>query len=77
MWIEIFGWYGAIAIILAYTLVSFQALQPTSPWNQLLNLTGAVGIVCVSLSKKNYQPAALNSVWTIIALVALIKILFF
>ncbi len=73
--IEIFGWYGAIAIILAYALVSFSFLQATSIWFQLLNATGALGIVTVSFSKKDYQPGVLNIIWTAIALIAIVKIL--
>ncbi len=71
--IEIFGWYGAAAIIVAYGLSSFLILSPDSFWYQFLNLTGALGIVAVSFYKKTYQPGVLNSVWAIIALIALVK----
>lgn len=74
--IELFGWYGTVAIVGAYALVSFSILQSNSLVYQLLNLTGAVGIVTVSLYKKVYQPGVLNIIWTIIALVAILKILF-
>jgi len=73
---EIIGWYGAAAIVLAYFLVSFRILGAGSVIYQILNLSGAIGIVLVSLLKKAYQPAALNFIWTIIALIALIKIIF-
>ncbi len=73
--IEIFGWYGAIAIILAYALVSFSLLPATSIWYQLLNVTGALGIVVVSLHKKAYQPGVLNIIWILIALLAIFYIL--
>lgn len=72
--VEIFGWYGAVAILLAYTLVSFDFLAASSIWYQLLNGTGAIGIVVVSLYKKAYQPAALNIMWAAIALVAIFNI---
>lgn len=74
--IEIFGWYGTVAIVLAYALVSFSILEPTNIWYQILNGTGALGIVVVSFYKKTYQPGVLNIIWTIIALVAIGKILF-
>lgn len=73
---EIFGWYGTAAIILAYALVSFDVLQPTSLSFQLLNASGALGIVVVSLSKKAYQPGVLNILWIVIALVAIARMLF-
>jgi hypothetical protein len=71
-----FGWYGVLAILLAYLLVSFNALTTKSPVYQLLNLTGALGIVGEALSKKDVQPAVLNSVWAIIAIIALARIIF-
>lgn len=73
---ELFGWYGTVAIIGAHALVSFSILQSNSLLYQLLNLTGAVGIVVVSLNKKVYQSGVLNIIWTVIALVAILKILF-
>ena len=74
--IEIIGWYGTAAIIGAYALNSFGIFSPNNIWYQLLNLTGALGIVIVSFPKKAYQPAVLNVIWIIIALVAIIRILF-
>ena len=74
--IEIFGWYGTVAIVAAYALVSFSILQPTSIWYQLLNGTGAVGIVVDAFYKKDYQPGILNLIWTVIAIVAIVKIFF-
>lgn len=73
--IEILGWYGTIAIVLAYALVSFSVLSSDSIWFQLLNGTGAVGIVVISLSKKAYQPGILNIIWTLIAVIAIFNIL--
>lgn len=73
--IEILGWYGTIAIILAYILVSFSILPANSLWYQILNGTGAIGIVLISLYKKAYQPGILNIIWALIAIIAIINIL--
>ncbi len=73
--IEIMGWYGAVAILIAYFSVSFGLLSSNSSIFQLLNVTGAIGIIVVSLQKKAYPPAVLNIIWLIIALVALIKVI--
>jgi hypothetical protein len=70
---EIFGWYGVGAIILAYTLVSFSIIETTNMWYQVLNGTGAICVAVDAYYDKNYQPAVLNIVWTLIALVALLK----
>ncbi len=72
---EIIGWYGTVAIVGAYFLSSFGLLSATSWPYQVLNLTGAIGIVVVSFAKRAYQPAALNAIWTVIAAIALVKIL--
>lgn len=72
--IQGFGWYGTIAIVLAYALVSFSVLSVHSIWYQLLNGTGALGIVAVSFYKKTYQPGVLNIVWALIAAIAIINI---
>lgn len=72
--IEIFGWYGTIAIILAYGLVSFSVLPSNSIWYQILNGTGAIGILTDAFYKRDLQPAILNTIWAIVALIAIINI---
>ncbi len=69
---EVAGWYGTIAIVLAYILVSFKIVSANGVIYQLLNLTGALGIVAISVVKKVKQPAVLNVFWALIAIVALI-----
>ncbi len=73
--LEVAGWYGMAAILLAYGLVSFQAIQSDGIVYQLLNLTGAAGLAGISLSKRATQPALLNIIWAAIALVAVLSIL--
>ncbi len=72
--IELFGWYGAFALILGYALVSFSVLQSTDIMYQLLNATGALGIVVVSFYKRAYQPGIVNVIWATIAVVAMLNI---
>lgn len=72
---EIIGWYGTAAIMGAYASNSFGMLDATNIWYQILNGTGAVGIVLISIKKKAYQPATLNAIWTVIAVIGLIQIL--
>ncbi|HLD20169.1 MAG TPA: hypothetical protein VJB93_02915 [Patescibacteria group bacterium] len=72
---EIIGWYGTVAIVSAYALLSFGAIVSESMIYQVLNATGAIGIVFISFKKKTYQPGVLNIIWTIIAIVAMVKIL--
>jgi ZIP family zinc transporter len=72
--IEIIGWYGSIAIILAYALMSFKVISSDDAIYQLLNLTGALGIITVSLKKRVHQSVVLNTFWAVIAAVALVNI---
>ena len=73
--IEIIGWYGTIAIVLAYASSSLGVFSSNNVFYQILNGTGALGIVLVSFRKKTYQPAFLNIIWLIIAVVSIINIL--
>ncbi len=75
IFVEILGWYGTLAIIMAYILVSFSFISAHSILFQILNGTGAIGIVIISLYKKAYQPAVLNVIWTLVALIAILNIL--
>jgi hypothetical protein len=75
LWIEMFGWYGAVGLLAAFALSSFSILDSSNIWYQAINITAALGIVAVSFYKKTYQPGVLNLIWAIIGLVALINIL--
>lgn len=75
--LEIFGWYGTVAIVGTFALISFSIIQPDSVLYQVLNLTGAIGIGCITLYKKVYQSATVNVIWALIAAFALAKLLFF
>ena len=72
---EIAGWYGAIAILLAYALVSFNFI-PSAGWiYQLLNLTGAIGIIIIAVHKNVKQSIVLNIFWAGVAVVAILGLL--
>ena len=73
--IESLGWYGVSAILLAYTLISFLVIEPDSWQYQLLNISGSIGIIVSSLSKRDYQPVVLNVAWLLIAVVALVGVI--
>ena len=69
------GWYGVLAILCAYTLVSFDVIAVHGYMYQLLNLTGSLGIVAETIAKKDTQPAVLNIVWAFVAFVAVIRLI--
>ena len=70
---ELIGWYGIVAIVSAYILLSFEIIYSTDLLYQILNVTGALGIVYISFEKKAYQPGILNIIWALIATIAIIK----
>jgi len=72
---ESIGWYGTCAIVLAYALVSFEFLSSSTFLYQILNGTGALGIVYISFKKKAYQPGVLNVIWALIALISIVRLL--
>lgn len=73
---EILGWYGAVAILGAYALVSFSLITANGLIYQLLNLTGALGLMAVAYYKKVYQSVLLNIVWSVIGIIAITNIIF-
>ena len=73
---ELAGWYGVIAILAAYGLVSFNMVGANGIVYQLLNLTGGGSIALISIRKRAFQPATLNIAWALVALAALIRLLF-
>lgn len=74
---NIFGWYGAIATLSAYFLISFAILHPKDLSYQILNLSGAIGLGIVCYYKKTYQPLFVNIIWAGIAILAIVGIVFF
>lgn len=72
---EIFGWYGTIAIVLAYALVSYEIVPSVGYIYQGLNITGALGIIWISYKKKVFQSVALNVFWALIGIVAIFRML--
>lgn len=68
------GWTGTVLIVLAYYLVSNQKLDPVGRTYQLLNLVGSVGVGVTVFYQKAWPAVALEVVWSIIAIIALMKL---
>ena len=73
---EMAGWYGALAILTAYILVSFGIIAPEGLIYQILNLTGALGVVIIAIHKNVKQSVLLNIFWASVAIIAIVKIVF-
>ncbi|MEI7918004.1 MAG: hypothetical protein WCH58_01355 [Candidatus Saccharibacteria bacterium] len=72
---EICGWYGMIALMLAYALASFGEFSSNIMVFQLLNLTGSIGLLIDAAAKKVIQLALLNIFWAIIGIFTVIRLL--
>jgi hypothetical protein len=71
--VDIAGWAGAGLLLLAYALVSFRRLPGDSVRFQLLNLAGGV-LLAVNSGYHGAMPSvAVNAVWIVIGLGALLR----
>jgi hypothetical protein len=73
--IGIFGWVGSLLVIGAYGLNSYQKIKSDSLAFQLMNLVGGILLIINSIYKEAYPFTFINTVWVIIAVPALIRIL--
>jgi hypothetical protein len=73
--VDVIGWCGAAAILLAYALLSFGFIIPNGFIYQILNATGSLCIAYISLQKKVFQPGVLNIIWMIVAVVSIVRLL--
>lgn len=72
--VGVLGWIGAITTLVAYALVSLGSLSPTTLLYQGANLFASIALGTETIVHKDYQPFAVNLVWALIALIALISI---
>lgn len=74
LWMDVLGWYGSAAIVGAYLASSHGWLEQGLLY-QLLNISGAscVGLVC--WQRRAWQPLALEIVWVLVGLSALVQLL--
>jgi hypothetical protein len=73
--IETLGWVGSIEILAAYGLTSFQKLKTDTVLFQSLNLSGGIFLIINSIYHEAYPFTFINSIWVLIALPALIRII--
>lgn len=70
---DIIGWVGVLLILLAFALTTFGVINAKDIAYGLLNFSGALGIIISSYTKKDFQPVALNIVWLLVAIIAIIR----
>lgn len=73
--VDIVGWIGAIALLVAYALISARRVEGDSTFYQSLNLVGSVLLIVNTVYYRAYPSAFLNLVWGAIAVYAIGKAL--
>lgn len=68
------GWIGSLLVIGAYALNSYQKIKSDSLVFQLLNLVGGILLIINSVYKEAYPFTFINSVWVLIAIPAIFRI---
>jgi hypothetical protein len=71
--VNVLGWAGAAALLLAYALVSTGRLPPESARFQMTNIAGALALMVNSTYFGALPSAFLNVVWIAIGIVALVR----
>ena len=71
-----FGYTGAVLIIIGFALLSLDKVGPHDVSYLLLNLFGGLGILSDAFYHKDYPSGFLNIVFSLIALISLITLLF-
>jgi len=72
--VEIFGWLGSVAVLLAYWLISTERVKSTSVFYQGLNLVGSICLIMNTAYYHAYPSTLVNAVWSLIAIFTLIQL---
>jgi len=73
-WIDWLGWIGVILVLGAYALLSFGAINSSYAF-QIPTLVGSLAVAIECWAKKDQQPAILNLIFSVIALLAIFRLL--
>ncbi|NJO03268.1 MAG: hypothetical protein HC880_17710 [Bacteroidia bacterium] len=71
--VDILGWIGSAAILLAYGMVSYQRVSAASGFYQGLNIVGSLFLIVNTAYYHAYPSTFVNIVWIIIAVLALLR----
>ncbi|TAF64708.1 MAG: hypothetical protein EAZ55_10745 [Cytophagales bacterium] len=71
-WIDLVGWVGSAAVVLAYALISTHKIKANSHLYQYLNIFGSVGLIINTLYYNALPSATVNVIWVIIGVGSLV-----
>jgi hypothetical protein len=69
---EALGWLGSVLYVVAYLLLSLKKFTADNKLYHFLNILGALGLIVNAFHWGNYPSVAVNFVWLVIALFAII-----
>jgi hypothetical protein len=67
VWFDAIGWVGALALLIAYALVSFKRLEGDSVTFQFLNISGSILLAANTIFYGSYPSTFVNLIWAGIA----------
>ena len=67
VWFDAIGWVGAVALLIAYALVSFKRLEGDSVTFQFLNISGSILLAANTIFYGSYPSTFVNLIWAGIA----------
>lgn len=73
---EILGWAGVVFVLGSYGLLATNIIDGNSWVYHALVLVGSIFIASISYIRRVFQPMVLNVCFSLLALVALVRILF-
>jgi len=68
VWFDGIGWVGAVALLIAYALVSSKKLEGDSAAFQLLNVGGSILLAANTIFYGSYPSTFVNLIWAGIAI---------
>jgi hypothetical protein len=67
IWFDAIGWVGAIALLIAYAMISHKKLEGDSATFQLLNIGGSLLLAANTIFYGSYPSTFVNLIWAGIA----------
>jgi hypothetical protein len=67
VWFDAIGWVGAVALLIAYAMVSSKKLEGDSAAFQLLNISGSILLAANTIFYGSYPSTFVNLIWAGIA----------
>lgn len=71
--INIIGWLGTIALLLSYALLSTHTI-PAGMMYYSINLFGAIAVALISYKQKAWQSMFINTVFGMLSMIGLVKL---